>query len=93
MPCIKKNYNKKIFAEAQNLSDQLIGFFLKDKDLKKIHVIRNLKISNLKDSRIKYHHVSENVSHDNIFKLLKINDMILISPESDKINIKLIKNL
>ena len=74
MSCIKKNYNKKIFAEAKNLSDLLIGYFLKDKDLKKIHVIRNLKISNFKDNRIQYHYVSENVSHDNIFKLLKIND-------------------
>ena len=93
MSCIKKNYNKKIFAEAQNLSDQLISYFLKDKDLKKIHVIRNIKISNLKDNRIQYHHVSKNVSHDKIFKLLEINDMILISPESDRINIKLIKKL
>ena len=93
MSCIKKNYNKKIFAEAQNLSDLLINYFLKDKDLKKIHVIRNLKITNLKDNRIQYHHVSENVSHDKLFKLLEINDMILISPESDRINIKLIKKL
>ena len=36
---------------------------------------------------------SENVSHEKIFKLLAINDMILISPESDRINIKLIKKL
>jgi predicted ATP-grasp superfamily ATP-dependent carboligase len=93
MPCIKKSYNKKIFIEAQNLSNKLISCFLKDKDLKKIHVIRNIKISQLKNNKIQYHHVSKNVSHSNIFKLLKINDMILISPESNRINIKLTKKL
>ena len=93
MPCIKKNYNKKIFIEAQNLSDLLINCFLKEKDLKKIHVIRNFKISNLKDNRIQYHYVDENTSQEKILKLLDVNDMILISPESDQINIKIIKKL
>ena len=93
MSCIKKNYNKKIFIEAQNLSDLLINCFLKDKDLKKIHVIRNFKISNLKDNRIQYHYVSENTSQDKIFKLLDIKDMILIAPESNQINTKIIKKL
>ena len=40
-----KTFTQSILAEAQNLSNQLIGYFLKDKDLKKIHVIRNIKIS------------------------------------------------
>ena len=93
MSSIKKNYNKKIFIEAQNLSDLLINCFLKDKDLKKIHVIRNFRVSNLKDSRIQYHYVSENTSQDKIFKLLDIKDMILIAPESAQINIKIIKKL
>ncbi len=93
MSCIKKNYNKKIFAEAQNLSDLLINCFLKDKDLKKIHVIRQLKMSKLKDNRIQYHYVCKNTPQDKIFKLLKINDMIVIAPESDQINIRLIKKL
>ena len=79
--------------EAQNLSDLLINCFLKDKDLKKIHVIRNFKISNLKDNRIQYHYVSENTSQDKIFKLLDIKDMILIAPESNQINTKIIKKL
>ena len=48
MSCIKKNYNKKIFTEAQNLSDHLISCFLKDKDLKKIHVIKKLQKFKLK---------------------------------------------
>ena len=93
MSCIKKNYNKKIFIEAQNLSNLLISCFLKDKDLKKIHVIRNFKISNLKDNRIQYHFVSKKNSQDKIFKLLDIKDMILIAPETDQINIKIIKKL
>ena len=93
MSCIKKNYNKKIFIEAQNLSNLLISCFLKDKDLKKIHVIRNFKISNLKDNRIQYHYVRKKNSQDKIFKLLDIKDMILIAPESDQINIKIIKKL
>ena len=93
MSCIKKNYNKKIFTEAQNLSDYLISCFLKDKDLKKIHVIRNFKNSNLKDNRIQYHYVSENRPQDKVFQLLDINDMILIAPESDQINIKILKKL
>ena len=93
MSCIKKNYNKKIFTEAQSLSDLLINCFLKDKDLKKIHVIRNFKISKLKNNKIQYHYVGENTSQDKIFKLLDIKDMILIAPESDQINIKLIKKL
>ena len=70
MSCIKKNYNKKIFIEAQNLSNLLISCFLKDKDLKKIHVIRNFKISNLKDNRIQYHYVSKKNSQDKILKKL-----------------------
>ena len=93
MSCIKKNYNKKIFIEAQNLSDLLINCFLKDKDLKKIHVIRNFRVSNLKDSRIQYHYVSENTPQDTVFKLLDIKDMILIAPESAQINTKIIKKL
>ena len=93
MSCIKKKYNKKIFTEAQNLSDHLVSCFLKDKDLKKIHVIRNFKTSNLKDIRIQYHYVSEKNSQDKILKILNINDMILIAPESDQINIKILKKL
>ena len=93
MSCIKKKYNKKIFTEAQNLSDHLISCFLKDKDLKKIHVIRNFKTSNLKDNRIQYHFVGKNTPQDKILKLLDINDMILIAPESDQINIKILKKL
>ena len=93
MSCIRKNYNKKIFTEAHNLSDHLIGCFLKDKDLKKIHVIRNFKNSNLKDNRIQYHYVSENNPQDRVFQLLDIKDMILIAPESKQINIKIFKKL
>ena len=93
MSCIRKNYNKKIFTEAHNLSDHLIGCFLKDKDLKKIHVIRNFKNSNLKDNRIQYHYVSENNPQDKVFQLLDIKDMILIAPESEQINIKIFKKL
>ena len=91
MSCIKKKYNKKIFTEARNLSDHLVSCFLKDKDLKKIHVIRNFKTSNLKDNRIQYHFVSKNNPQDKILKLLDINDMILIAPETDQINIKILK--
>ena len=93
MSCIKKNYNKKIFTEAQNLSDHIINCFLKDKDLKKIHVVRNLKTLNLKDNRIQYHCVGKNTSQNKILKLLDINDMILIAPESDQINVKTLKKL
>ena len=93
MSCIKKNYNKKIFTEAQNLSDQLIYCFLKDKDLRKIHVIRNSKLSKFKDNRIQYHLVNKNNSQNKILKSLDINDMVVIAPESDQINIKIIKKL
>jgi predicted ATP-grasp superfamily ATP-dependent carboligase len=91
MSCIRKNYNKKILTEAHNLSDHLIGCFLKDKDLKKIHVIRNFKNSKLKDNRIQYHYVSENNPQDKVFQSLDIKDMILIAPESNQINIKIFK--
>ncbi len=93
MSCIKKNYNKKIFTEAQNLSDQLIYCFLKDKNLRKIHVIRNSKLAKFKDNRIQYHLVNKNNSQNKVLKSLDTGDMVVIAPESERINIKIIKKL
>ena len=93
MSSIKENYNKKIFIEAQNLSNLLIYYFLKDKDLKKIHVIRNSTLSNFKDYRIQYHFVNEDSSQNKVLKLLDTGHMIVIAPESDQINSKIIKKL
>ena len=98
--CIENDYATHIGIKDKEYED--IGVEIKKSSkevldnsnlLVKVNCPHNEEISNLKDNRIKYHHVSENVSHDKIFKLLKINDMILISPESDRINIKLIKKL
>ena len=91
--CHGEDYNKKIFKEAQKLSDSVILLFLRNKKLKKIHVIRNHKLRKIKDKRIFYHKPNKNLTFNKILNKVKTKKLILIAPESHKINLKIASKL
>ena len=91
--CLGKDYNKKIFKEAKKLSDSVILLFLRNKKLKKIHVIRHNKLREIKDKRVFYYSPNKNLTLGNILHKVKTKKLILIAPESQKINLKIALNL
>ena len=46
------NLNDKIFKEAQKLLDLLVKYFCLNKNIKKIHVIRNSKLPQTKKKKL-----------------------------------------
>ena len=87
------NLNDKIFKEAQKLLDLLVKYFCLNKNIKKIHVIRNSKLPQTKNKKIIYHLTSPKKKLEIILNSIKTKKLILLAPESHKINIKLMKIL
>ncbi len=87
------NLNDKIFKEAQQLSDLLIEYFCSNEKIRKVHVIRNSKLPQIKNKKIKYYLTSPKKNLGIILNSITTKKLILLAPESHKINIKLMKIL
>ena len=89
-PKISSELNKKIFSEALKLVDCISENFDKNAAFKKIHVIRNYKLSTLNKKKIHYHLTRPTTSIEQILESFKNKfKLILIAPETEKISLKL----
>ncbi len=86
LPQINHLENKTIFSEAINLVDNVSKDLTSHCKLKKLHIVRNHSLKKLSSKKIKYHLTSSKVSLKRIInKFSKINHLIFIAPESEKI--------
>mgnify|MGYP001174651994 CR=1 FL=1 len=93
LPSTDIDLNSKIFKEAQKLSVTILKSFIKNNYLSKIHIISNSISKTVKNNKIKYHFVENNQSLNSILKNLTGKSLILIAPETNKINIKIAQKL
>ena len=94
LPQINHLENKTIFSEAINLVDNVSKDLTSHCKLKKLHIVRNHSLKKLSSKKIKYHLTSSKVSLKRIInKFSKINHLIFIAPESEKIMLKMYKEL
>ena len=91
--CDVKN-NQGIFKEALNISNSIIKNFIKSDKIKNIIVIRNEILKCIYYKKVTYYRTNKDVSFLDILKTFKSdNEIILIAPESQKIYIKILKEL
>ena len=94
LPKVNHLENKTIFSEAINLIDSISKNLIDHYNLKKLHVVRNSSLKKLSSKKIKYHPTSSKKSLKRIMNnLSKINHAIFIAPESEKITVKMYKEL
>ena len=93
LPSTDIHLNSKIFKEAKKLSVTILKSFVKNNYLSKIHIISNSISKTVKNNKIKYHFVKNNQSLNSILKNLAGKSLILIAPETNKINIKIAQKL
>ena len=90
------NYTKekKIFNEALKLVDKICLDFSENRQISKLHIIRNINLKKIKLKKIKYYNTTEGKDLNFFLKIFpKDIPTILIAPESDKISIDLYRNL
>ena len=90
------NYTKekKIFNEALKLVDKICLDFSENRQISKLHIIRNINLKKIKLKKIKYYNTTEGKDLKFFLKIFpKDIPTILIAPESDKISIDLYRNL